>query len=134
MKRTLGTTLILFILTAVFIFPVAAETIQCAECGMMVDTNSKFSAKILQGDTPLWFCDIGDLFSYLKRTGAKDARAEVKDYATGEWIDARKAYYVRDGKKFKTPMGWGVAAFVEKNEALKSGAAIDFDGAAKALK
>lgn len=134
MKRTLRTTLTMFILTAVFAFPVVAETLQCAECGMMVDMNSKFSAKVVQGEVTRYFCDIGDLFSYLKRKDIKDAGAAVKDYLTNEWIDAGKAWYVHAEKKFKTPMGWGIAAYKDKNEASKSGAPMDFDGVTKALK
>lgn len=134
MKITLRTLLTIFILIAACPFPSLAETIHCTECGMMVDMNSKFTARIVQGDTARYFCDIGDLFSYLKRTGAKDGRAEVKDYVTGEWIDANEAFYVHAEKKFKTPMGWGIAAFRDKKIAAESGSVVDFDGMAQALK
>ena len=134
MKRTLRTLLTVFALIAACSIPSLAETIHCAECGMMVDMNSKFTAKIVQGDTSRYFCDIGDLFSYLKRKGMKDGRAEVRDYITGEWMDANKAYYVHAEKKFKTPMGWGIAAFRDKKLASESGSAMDFDGMAQALK
>lgn len=112
----------------------AAETIKCAECGMMVDVNSKFASKIVQADRTLYFCDIGDLFSYLKRTKQNGVKAEVKDYKTGEWIDARAAYYVHAENKFRTPMGWGIASFKDQKDAAEFGAAMDFDSAAKALK
>lgn len=111
-----------------------AETMHCTECGMMVDLNSKFAARSVQGDKTLHFCDIGDLFSYLKRKGTKDSPAEVRDYTSGEWIDARKAVFVRAENKFKTPMGWGIAAFKEKNRAAEFGNAADFDTTAKGLK
>ncbi len=111
-----------------------AETISCTECGMTVDLNSKFAAKIVQGDTARYFCDIGDLFAYLNRKGLSNAGAQVKDYGTGEWIDASKAFYVRAEKKFKTPMGWGVAAFHDKNSAEESGVAMGFDAMAKTVK
>jgi nitrous oxide reductase accessory protein NosL len=111
----------------------AAET-RCTECGMMVQMDSKFTSKITQGEQTLYFCDIGDLFSYLKKKNMKETGAEVKDYKTGEWINARKAYYVNSSKKFRTPMGWGIAAFKDKNEASKAGDIMDFDGTANALK
>jgi nitrous oxide reductase accessory protein NosL len=111
-----------------------AETTQCTECGMMVDMNSKFTARIVTGNTTSYFCDIGDLFSYLKRTGTTAAGAGVKDYTTGEWLAANKAFYVKDDKKFKTPMGWGIAAFKEKAPAAAAGAVLDFDSTAKTLK
>jgi nitrous oxide reductase accessory protein NosL len=112
----------------------AAETIKCSECGMTVDVNSKFESKIVQADKTLYFCDIGDLFSYLKRTKQNSFKVEVKDYKTGEWIDARTAYYVHSEKKFRTPMGWGIASFRDQKDAAEFGAVMDFDSTAKKLK
>ncbi|HXY61696.1 MAG TPA: nitrous oxide reductase accessory protein NosL [Nitrospirota bacterium] len=124
----------LFLLVAIFSFPVFAESISCTECGMMVDLNSKFVAKTVQGDTTRYFCDIGDLFAYLNRNALKEAALSVKDYTTGEWIDARKAFYVLAANKFKTPMGWGFAAFKDKESASSSGSPMDFDSAVKQAK
>ncbi len=124
------TALLSFLLTQ----PVLAETVKCTECGMMCDVAAKFTSRIVQGDKTLYFCDVGDLFSYLKRKKPVATRVEVKDYDTGEWIDARKAYYVHSDKKFKTPMGWGIASFRDKNKASGYGTAMDFEGTAKALK
>jgi hypothetical protein len=64
-----------------------AGEIRCAECGMKVMMDSKFTSRITQGDTTLHFCDVGDLFMYLKKKNVKDARIEVRDYTSGEWID-----------------------------------------------
>jgi nitrous oxide reductase accessory protein NosL len=114
--------------------PAQAETVKCAECGMACDVAAKFTSRIVQGDQTLYFCDIGDLFSYLKRKKPSASRVEVKDYNTGDWIDAHRAYYVHSEKKFKTPMGWSFAAFKDKDKASEFGAAMDFDGAAGALK
>jgi len=128
----------LFITTALLIFlfagPSLAETVKCTECGMSCDVAATFTSRIMQGALTLYFCDIGDLFSYLNRKKPSVTRVEVKDYTTGEWIEAQKAYYVRSEKKFKTPMGWSVASFRDKNKALEFGAAMDFDATAKALK
>jgi len=98
--RTIALTISL--ITFSFTIVSAADTIKCTECGMMVDVNSKFASKIVQADGTLYFCDIGDLFSYLKRTKQNSVKAEVKDYKTGEWIDARAAYYVHAEKIFST--------------------------------
>jgi nitrous oxide reductase accessory protein NosL len=130
--RTIALTLSVIVLSFTTIS--AAETIKCSECGMMVDVNSKFASKIVQADKILYFCDIGDLFSYLKRTKQNDFKMEVKDYKTGEWIDARTAYYVHAEKKFRTPMGWGIASFKDPKDAAEFGAAMDFDSTAKTLK
>ena len=122
------------LLISLFALPSLAETVKCTECGMACDVAAKFTSKIIQGEQTLYFCDIGDLFSYLSRKKPSVTRVEVKDYSTGEWIDAQKAYYVHSEKTFKTPMGWGIASFRDKNKASEFGAAMDFDGTAKALK
>lgn len=127
----LGIALALIMMT---MSPVHAKETRCTECGMMVKMDSKFTSKITQGDTPLYFCDIGDLFTYLKRKKVQDGRIEVRDHTSGEWIDARKAFYVKSGKKFDTPMGWGIAAFKDKDAASQSGSAMDFETTAKAWK
>jgi nitrous oxide reductase accessory protein NosL len=112
----------------------SAADIMCAECGMRVDMESKYSARAMQGKTTLYFCDIGDLFVHLKKNNLKEARIEVKDYSSGAWIDARKAFYVHSEKKFNTPMGWGTAGFKDNGEASKFGVAMDFEATAKVLK
>ena len=123
---------LMFIL--LFLSAASAADIMCTECGMRVDIASKFSARTTQGETTLYFCDIGDLFAYLKKHDPKNARIEVKDYASGAWIDARKTLYVHAEKQFSTPMGWGIAAFKDKDDAVKFGMTMDFDAAVKALK
>lgn len=115
-------------------FSAQAEMAKCAECGMMVDASSKFSARATQGKTASQFCDIGDLLSYLKRSKAAGASAEVKDFKTGAWITADKAFYVRSEKKFSTPMGWGIAAFGDKKQASENGQAMDLATAISGLK
>jgi nitrous oxide reductase accessory protein NosL len=113
--------------------PAAAEKITCAECGMTLDPGSKFTSRIVQGEKTLTFCDIGDLFSYLARKRPQNVRAMVKDYKTGEWIDARQAFYVHAGEKFISPMGWGIAAFRDRKDAAGFGSVMDFDSALKAV-
>jgi len=110
-----------------------AQMPRCAECGMMVDVESRFSSRIVQKDATLLFCDIGDLLTHLKRKALPAAGAQVKDHKTGEWIDAEKACYVQAVKSFKTPMGWGIAAFKETNEAAAFGRPLDYSGMMKAL-
>jgi nitrous oxide reductase accessory protein NosL len=130
--RTIALTLSVIVFS--FATVSAAETIKCSECGMMVDVNSRFESKIVQADKTLYFCDVGDLFSYLKRTKQNGSRIDVKDYKTGEWTDARTAYYVHAEKKFKTPMGWGIASFKYQKDAAEFGEVMDFDSTAKTLK
>jgi nitrous oxide reductase accessory protein NosL len=106
----------------------------CSECGMTVDADSRFSSKIAGDGKALFFCDIGDMFSYLGRKNRNASGAAVRDYGTGEWVAAEKAYYVHSEKKFKTPMGWGVAAFQDRDRAAGFGKVMDFEAAAEALK
>jgi nitrous oxide reductase accessory protein NosL len=134
MRKILNPWLTVFALTFICSVATAAETIHCTECGMMVDVKSAFVAKMVQGEKTSYFCDIGDLFSYVKRKGAEGASVEVKDFDKNEWIDGRKAFFVKAENKFKTPMGWGIAAFKDKNTASESGTAMDFDAMVKALK
>jgi nitrous oxide reductase accessory protein NosL len=134
MKKRLPIIGIAIALIVMSLSPVHAKETRCTECGMMIRMDSKFTSKITQGDAPLYFCDIGDLFTYLKRKNVQDAKIEVKDYASGEWIDARKAFYVKSMKKFDTPMGWGIAAYKDKSEASQSGTVMDFETTAKAWK
>jgi nitrous oxide reductase accessory protein NosL len=106
--------------------PALAVETRCTECGMMVMMDSKFTSKITQVETTLYFCDIGDLFSYLKRNKPANFGTAVKDHPRGDWIDAKTAYYVHNEKKLKTPMGWGYAAFRDKSRAAGSGEMMDF--------
>lgn len=126
--------LISLLLISALANPVLAQTVKCSECGMTCDIAAKFTARIVLGDQTLYFCDIGDLFSFITRKKPNATRMEVKDYLTGDWMDAHKAYYVHAEKKFKTPMGWGIAAFLDKDKASGYGTAMDFDGTASALK
>jgi len=127
----------LILIAACLLFSATGTTagqIKCTECGMFVDLNSKFTSKIVQGNTTLYFCDIGDLFSYMKRKGLNDVAAQVKDYNTSEWIDAKQAYYVHSEKKFMTPMGWSIAAFKDEISASKFGSVMDFKATAMTVK
>jgi copper chaperone NosL len=100
---------------------VRASEISCAQCGMMVDQASPFSARLAQGNDHLSFCDIGDMLQYFREHKSDPSSAEVKDYRTKAWLTASKAFYVKAPKKFSTPMGWGIAAFKDRSEAAGFG-------------
>lgn len=112
----------------------SAEMVSCAQCGMGADLSAKFTSRIVQAKQTQHFCDIGDLFAYLKANPAATADAQVKDFKTGEWINAQQAFYVQSAKKFSTPMGWGIAAFKNKPETAEFGDAMDFSALVKSLK
>ena len=106
--------------------------VKCSECGMSAKADNRFTSRIALGGSTLYFCDIGDLAAFVERTRPKDYAAAVHDFSSGEWIDAGKAFFVVDKKTYPTPMGWGVAAFRER-EAV-AGAALEFEALRKALR
>jgi hypothetical protein len=114
--------------------PCRAAELKCAECGMLVDRGSKFYAWIVLDKGTLPFCDIGDLLTYLKKKSLTPDTARVKDYPGGDTINADKAFFVHAENTFKTPMGWGLAAFKDKGDAARFGTVLDFAGAAKTVK
>jgi len=99
---------------------------------MSAKIANRFTSRVVQGATTLYFCDIGDLAAFIERTHPKDYAAAVHDFSSGEWIAAGKAFFVIDKKVYSSPMGWGIAAFRDR-EAV-AGATLDFEALRKALR
>lgn len=104
----------------------------CDECGMKVDAKSPFAAQATVGGKTLSFCDIGDMLSHYKNAKTKPENAYVKDYRSNSWIEAASAYYVKSFA-FRTPMGWGIAAFKDEKDAAQAGKPMTFQEALSAL-
>ena len=111
-----------------------AEKLHCVQCGMLVDETSPFSARIVAGEKTSWFCDIGDMMLYMKEQKTDPAQAQVKDYRSGAWFAASLAFYVSSPKQFRTPMGWGIAAFRDQAAAATFGKVDDLASILKSLK
>ncbi len=102
----------------------------CARCAMAVSDHN-YAAQIRGGPVgqkgKLYkFDDIGCAVIWLDQQPWKDnpsIEIWVTDYRNGDWIDARKAWYVK-GKI--TPMGYGLGATPEKETG-----ALDFAAAKK---
>ncbi|WP_456379031.1 nitrous oxide reductase accessory protein NosL [Thiolapillus sp.] len=102
----------------------------CERCAMTVSDHN-YSAQVRGGPVgqkgKLYkFDDIGCAVIWLDQQPWKDdpsTEVWVTDYRNGDWIDARKAWYVT-GKV--TPMGYGLGATPEKEAA-----ALDFEAAKK---
>ncbi len=93
----------------------------CAECGMKIDTGSRFSALVIDiEDNRKYFCDIGDMLYHYRKYPERIKEANVRDFISGTWIDGRSAYYVRN-REFKTPMSWQIGAFKNSLEAERFG-------------
>ena len=106
--------------------------VTCAECGMSTKVANRYTSRIVQGAGTSYFCDIGDLVVFIARTQPKEYAASVRDFKSGEWLDASTAFFVIDKKTFSTPMGWGIAAFRERAGA--TGTAMDFEALRKVLR
>jgi nitrous oxide reductase accessory protein NosL len=111
------------------------SVVTCAECGMSAKFANRYTSRIVvqRADT-LYFCDIGDLVVFIARTQPKEYAASVRDFKSGEWLDAGTAYFVIDKKTFSTPMGWGIAAFRERAGVTGTATAMDFESLRKALR
>ncbi len=104
----------------------------CARCVMAV-SDHYYSAQVRggapEGRTRLYFFDdVGCAVIWLDKQNWKDdPRTEiwVNDWQSGDWIDARKAWYI-PGKT--TPMDYGLGAQLEAAEG-----AYDFDRAIGAI-
>jgi len=130
MKRFAGLLSLLFVLLTLYGLPAFAKE-RCRECGMKVDESSPFASyALLKDGEKLYFCDIGDMLVHvLKKKKIGPDSVFVKDYAKGEWMDAKHAFFVHS-KKFSSPMGWGIGAFKNKDDALSYGNKVyDFSGA-----
>lgn len=94
------------------------KTDTCAFCGMPI-RDPRFACEVIYRDGSVVKTDeVGEMFENLPGMASNPeiAAVFVHDYYTGEWIDGREAYYVRGGEVF-TPMGYGVVAFKNRNDA-----------------
>ena len=112
--------------------PEPGGAFSCAECGMSGEIAARFTARLVDSGATRWFCDIGDLVAFIERTHPKEFAAAVRDFPSGEWVDATAAFYLVDKKIYATPMGWGVAAFRDRTAA--AGVPLTWDALGKALR
>ncbi|HWR97469.1 MAG TPA: hypothetical protein VN317_03535 [Candidatus Methanoperedens sp.] len=109
-----------------------ANTVPCVECGMSAEVAGRFTSRLTTGGTTRYFCDIGDLVAFIERTRPQGFAASVRDFPSGDWLDAGAARFVLDKKAYATPMGWGVAAF--RDGASVAGPTLDFEALRRALR
>ena len=82
----------------------------CAECRMIIGEKKCAAALIGTDGESVKFDDIGCMKAYLQKNAMTAKYAWVHDYQSDEWIDQRKAVFVRS-EYLVTPMGYGIAAF-----------------------
>ena len=86
----------------------------------MIISERDFAAQYqISGKNTLKFDDLGCMFHYMNDEHHTDISSIfVIDYDSKQWIDGRSAFYVWT-ETIKTPMGYGVLAFKESQEAKK---------------
>ena len=102
----------------------------CEQCKMVVSIRN-YAVQVVNpnsgksymfddlGCTVLWFKDE-------KIEWEKDAKIYITDAVTGEFFDARKAFYDTDSQ---TPMDYGFGAYKDKNSIDPSKKVIDYEEA-----
>ncbi len=101
----------------------------------MAISQMRFAAEVMTADEAVYkFDEIGCMIAFGRDSGLKDKALAwfVADYGTRQWLEARKASYVRS-PSLDTPMGSGLAAFGERARAEEfaskvQGAVLDFEG------
>jgi len=92
---------------------------RCPVCGMFPARYEKFAPKVVFSDgTMAAFDGCKDMFKFLQdldkygreKTAVDIDRIDVKDYATGKWIDGRSAHYLV-GSSVRGPMGSEILPF-----------------------
>ena len=82
----------------------------------MIISEEKFAAAIVTAGTMARFDDTGCMVEYMRVQPAAPEEVWVHDHASGGWIAAEPAWFVRDPKG-ATPMGSGLVAFASRTEA-----------------
>ena len=100
----------------------------CERCKMVL-SDRKFSAQVINPDNGknYVFDDIGCVILWFKENSIawkEHAVIWVNDAKTGEWIDARKAFY--DVANI-TPMAYGFGAHIKREEIKEGQEMIDFE-------
>jgi copper chaperone NosL len=101
-----------------------AKPTVCKQCNMNIEeANRKSAVYVMQGIEASGFDDIGCAVAWRNgecamRQSAFDENAVAHDYLSEETVPVEKAFYVVSSD-IKTPMGYGIAAFKNKEQAVK---------------
>lgn len=108
------------------------STHQCALCKMDIN-NDKFKAKAITSNPGTHHFDaIECLVNYLKTKKEGDfEQLLVTDYNTGDYIEAKSAYYLKS-RALPSPMGANLSAYISKEDAQfaqkeKEGTVMDWE-------
>ncbi len=106
----------------------------CARCVMVLsDRKNSVQIQTKKPQKTYKFDDLGCMAVWMRENNlddAKDIKIWVTDVKSGEWIDAKKAFYTSGNT---TPMGYGFSAYKSKSEIDKSKKIYTFDEMYKEL-
>jgi copper chaperone NosL len=89
----------------------------CAQCRMLISERQYAAQAVSPGGSAVFFDDIGCLLRWMRAAPpAKGRVAFVVDFASGRWIDAPSATYLRS-TRVPTPMRSGLVAFASRGPA-----------------
>ena len=115
--------------------PVHWDRDMCARCVMVVsDRHNTTQVKNPNNGKTYMFDDIGCMILWFDNEHIKwkdKAIIWITDATTGEWIDARKAFYDTENV---TPMAYGFCAHKSKDTIKKGQEIIDFNEVVKRVK
>ncbi|MFW6097488.1 MAG: nitrous oxide reductase accessory protein NosL [Chloroflexota bacterium] len=92
----------------------------CDQCNMIISEPRFAAAYYTEGSETRRFDDIGEMFLYARDSGDAVRSYWVHDFHSESWLEADGATFVHD-PDLATPMGWGIAAFSEADEAQAYG-------------
>ena len=116
----------------------------CDHCGMIINDERFAAGVVIQTQPDQYehriFDDIGDMFAYAQAANTDDGDEPIQivsyfvhDYQSQAWLDANQAHFVKADTS-STPMGSGLAAFANQEEAdaqalAWQGTVLDFETA-----
>lgn len=92
----------------------------CIRCKMII-SDKKFASQYRNKSGEIYkFDDTGCMFEYIMDENLQPDELEiyVVDHETGRWIEGKQARYVHT-EEIKTPMGYGIVAFSDKDAAVE---------------
>lgn len=88
----------------------------CEQCKMIISEPRFASAYATEAGDVRRFDDIGEMFLYAGERAENVRAFWVHDFSSEKWIEASSATFVHDSG-LSTPMGWGIAAFADREAA-----------------
>lgn len=89
----------------------------CDRCNMIINEERFAAAYWTAEGEPRRFDDVGGMLAYLQENPEEEVASYwVHDVESGEWLNARDAYFVPH-TAMKTPMGFGIGVYADRDQA-----------------